>query len=248
MRKRKKMGLLAIAAAVFAGAGTVAQAAIIDDFELVSQYVSIDRNSGTTDLPYSFQNVGNLFGTRELYVELGDNRNAISLDVSGSVASDTSNFDAAPELILNSIAHITWDGNSSANPMDVDYDVGPGFDFSASTAFEVDVLGILSNPTKISIEVWDILGHTGVQDLVIPTNNGAIVSLGFNTFNAFSIDWSRIGAIRMNFLTDDVVIDNFRTDGALAPNPVPVPAAAGLGFLGMGLIAAFRRKQGAKVA
>jgi len=243
------MGLLAIAAAVFAGAGTVAQAAIIDDFDTVSQYVRVDlQTENDPDVDYSFEAVGNLFGSRELYVELGNNRSSIEIDVSGGIATDGSRPDSAPQLLANSIAHVTWDGvDSSADPTAINYSSWPGYDFSGSTAFEIDVLGQEYVQTKIQIEVWDIFGNNDIQDWTIPTNTGNIFSLAFNTFSG-GILWDQVGAIRMHFLTDDVVIDAFRTNGTLAPNPVPVPAAAGLGFLGMGLIAAFRRKQGSKVA
>ncbi len=243
MRKRKRLGLLAIAATLFAGFGTAAQAAIIiDSFDGNLQEV-VGRVSAPTAVSNE-EVFGVLGGYRELFVDL-QLGSRLTLAVDGGLAFEELSPDISQDIDPN-VAHITWDGSSvEGGPLDLSFLANLGQEGSQFLITGTDQ----TIDARISIEVWDTASGHDVQDLVIPTsNNNPLGTTDYyvNFADFAGIDWFSVAALRINFLTDNVSIDQFAVVGPSTPQPVPVPAAAGLGFLGMALVAAYRRKQGAQ--
>ncbi|MBX3177313.1 MAG: hypothetical protein KF886_08140 [Candidatus Hydrogenedentes bacterium] len=239
MRRLKKIGLLAMALACAGLIAPVAGAATIDtfagDFQQVSD--STSDNVAVTSVYDSSLAPDAIGGYRELYV----NRDAgvpgfTSLTVDGGVAF--SNNNPVVGMLNYGVAHITWDGTANiAGPAPItEYALGE--DFTAWSQFHIVTPGNLLNDSMVSVELWDSSGsYSGPVSWTL-ANNTANHYLSFSNFAGF--DFANVGAIRLNFLTDNVYITSFGV--------VPVPPAVGLGLLGMMVVGGLRRRKKASAA
>jgi len=241
--------LSAIGIAVAASGLDASADILIDDFSLPTVGEQEAKDS-VDDASGSSNSLGGLTGvlglSRELYVFLDNPAPAskITLSVFGGLAIEENTPDTALDL-GDTLANITWDGGAD----DVLTTSGLGginFTTSGVNAFFVGTYPAQIVDAKINIEVWDIYGNTASQDLTLETGYEDH-SVAFADFIG-AVNWTKIGAVRMNLLTDNVRIDTFSTfvdPNSPAAPVVPVPGAAALGLLGMGIVAARRRKQAA---
>lgn len=241
MRRRKKIGLLAMALAC---AGLMAPAAgaatVLDDFSITSADHWVDDPGFASPDYHTLFDAGLLGGSRELYVQLGNDED-ISLRVSGGSARISSEETQAPTLLDGSIAHITWDATGNAEGGAPDHGSWLANLGGAHHSFFLET----SSPgadRMVNIAVWDTDGNMAQRDWTLANVDDPLHYLSFASLTDFgSVDFSNIGAIRLSFLTDDISIRSF---GAV----VPVPPAVGLGLLGMMIVGGLRRRKKASAA
>lgn len=263
MRRKLRQGLLLLAATLV---GLLAPQAgadiIIDDFDTVPTVVidgeSVDIQT-VRDITSGNAGRANTFDAtlvaptpdiwglyRELYVQRNVvGSGGVELTVSGGASLNSQEPSTAPTLLSPDIAHITWDNNGSA--------LGglPNFGDASSSFLGEAGFSLTSNAINLSrfaaIQVWDQSGSTDSVTFEIEAAE-TTHQVSFSSFTG--INWNQVGAIRLHFLTDDLLFDEFRTVTTvtdLAP-VVPVPPALALGALGMAVVAGFRRRSSASVA
>ena len=236
MRKRSKLGLLLAAIACAGVVAPQAQAGFVDDFTVGSQFVQAPDLGNPSD-DDAIDIGGGIF--RQLYVQLDatGNDSDISLRAGGAAesASISTEETNAPNLLDGSIAHITWDSvGASLNG-------SPNFgttiaDLDGYAAFHIQTSSPGDN-RMVNIQLWDTGGNLASGDFTLASSNDPNHYLSFASLtNIASLDLANIGAIRLNFLTDDITITSISA-------VVPVPPAVGLGLLGMFLVGGIRRRK-----
>lgn len=254
MRRKLRQGLLLVAAVAIGLLAPQAGAEIIIDNFSGSTQNATDWDGPPDTTGVSSTNLvadPNVFGGyRHLYVN-NNTGDGVSLTVNNGASFTTQEPTIAPDPIAPDVAFITWDADAA-------FSLAPNYSDEWSSLLNDPVVGNnafqLKSNTNISvsrfaaIQVWDRYGNSDSVTFEVVG--------GFDThnvsFNSFSnlIDFGQIGAIRLHFLTDDLRFDAFTIQSGVttfAP-VVPVPAAAGLGILGMAVVAGFRRRSSANVA
>lgn len=272
MRRKLRQGLLLVAAVAIgllapqAGAATI----LIDDFDFdsgngtnfvydtnqASDPLSIFPSSGSA-------NRGNIFrGSRDLFVQINKDpsiTSSIQMQTSshpsgGGIVFELHHSSAAPDPIAPDVAHITWDGastNYGSTP-----DLTGSIDLLGGSALGDAFFTFTSNSwntnRQVAVEVWSTgNASSSYVPFVLAAGNNQH-SLGFDDLGFSGFNFASVSGIRLHFLTDEIQLYNFSVENAAQGDPqttpVPVPAAAGLGILGMAVVAGFRRRSSANVA